>query len=261
MVMDDPDHDFIESETIDIFDPIGIEREVSIGTLLATTIGAFGVMFIGAMILVFPILGLGLIEVRGADIYITSLGFLIMSLAEIGFILPPFYYIRKRFQKKESLGIKNFSNPMEIGLGLLIGIIMLVANLIVTYFIITWSGIPISAEDEMFYGMSIAEVIAWVIVMFVIVGFSEELLFRGFLQKRLEIYFKDGYKHYKFMALVVTSFIFSLMHLDLIGLPTRFMLGMFLGYLAQERNYSIMGPTVAHGFNNAAVVVLAFLGV
>ncbi len=258
--MEDPDLDLIESDTIDIFDPIGIEREVSIGTLLVTTIGAFGMMFIAAMILVFPILGLGLIQVQGLDVYISSLGFLILSIAEIGFIIPPFYYIRKRFQNKESLGIKNFSNPIEIGLGLLIGIIMLVANLIVTYFIITWSGLPVTAEDEMFMGMSIIEVILWVIVMFVVVGFSEELLFRGFLQKRMEIYFKDGYKNYKFMALVVTSFIFSLMHMDLIGLPTRFMLGMFLGYLAQERNYSIMGPTVAHGFNNAAVVVLAFLG-
>ena len=75
----------------------------------------------------------------------------------------------------------------------------------------------------------------------------------------MELYFKNDYSQYKFLALVFTSFIFALMHLDLVGLPTRFMLGMFLGYLAQERNYSIMGPTVAHGFNNAAVVVLALL--
>jgi membrane protease YdiL (CAAX protease family) len=43
-------------------------------------------------------------------------------------------------------------------------------------------------------------------------------------------------------------------------MPTRFVLGLFLGYLAQKRDYSILAPTVAHGFNNAIVVVLASLG-
>jgi membrane protease YdiL (CAAX protease family) len=104
------------------------------------------------------------------------------------------------------------------------------------------------------------EVVLWVIVMFVIVGFSEELLFRGFLQRRMEIYFRNRQGRPGLLALIITSFIFAAIHLDIVGLPTRFVLGMFLGYLAQRRNYSITGPTVAHGFNNAAVVVLLFLG-
>ncbi len=262
MVMDDSDLEFIEKDTIDIFDPIVIERDVSIGSLLATTVGGFGMMILVAVFLMFPIIAAGLIllDPITLELEITSLAMLVLSIAEIGFIIPPIYYIRKRNQDQESLGIKNFSNPLEIGFGLLIGILMLIANIIVTYFLFEWSGATTTAEDQMFANMNIIEVILWVVVMFTIVGFSEELLFRGFLQKRLEIYFKADYTQYKFIALVVTSFIFALMHLDLIGLPTRFMLGMFLGYLAQERNYSIMGPTVAHGFNNAAVVVLAFLG-
>ena len=262
MVMDDPDLEYIDDDGIDIFDPASIEREVSIGSLLGTTIGAFGVMFAAAVILIFPIMAAGLITMNPTtlQVNITSTAMLILSIAEIGFIIPPYYYIKKRNQKKESLGIKNFSKPIEIGFGLLVGILMLVANIIVTYFLADWTGASTSAEDQMFSNMNLTEVILWVIVMFTIVGFSEELLFRGFLQKRMELYFKRDYKQYKFLALVFTSFIFALMHLDLIGLPTRFMLGMFLGYLAQERNYSIMGPTVAHGFNNAAVVVFAFLG-
>jgi membrane protease YdiL (CAAX protease family) len=62
------------------------------------------------------------------------------------------------------------------------------------------------------------------------------------------------------MSLVITSFIFGAIHLDLIGLPIRFILGIFLGDLAQRRNYNIVGPSVAHGFNNAIVVVLASFG-
>jgi membrane protease YdiL (CAAX protease family) len=102
--------------------------------------------------------------------------------------------------------------------------------------------------------------IAWIGVMFVVVGFSEELLFRGFLQRRMEIYFRPKNKNYRFWALVITSFIFAAIHLDILGLPVRVMRGVFLGHLAQKRKYSILGPTVAHGFNNAAVVILASMG-
>jgi len=72
-------------------------------------------------------------------------------------------------------------------------------------------------------------------------------------------YREKGSQNYKQLALVITSFIFAAIHLDMIGLFTRFVLGLFLGYLAQKRNYSIIGPTVAHGINNSAVVILALL--
>ena len=95
---------------------------------------------------------------------------------------------------------------------------------------------------------------------FGIPGIGEELLFRGFLQRRMEIYFRDRSQSYKMLALIVTSIIFAAAHLDIVGLPTRFILGLFLGYLAQRRKYSLLGPSVAHGFNNAAVIVLVFFG-
>ena len=74
------------------------------------------------------------------------------------------------------------------------------------------------------------------------------------------MFFRERSRHYEILALVFTSFIFAALHLDLIGLPSRFVLGMFLGALAKWRGYSIVAPSVAHGFNNAAVIILAFFG-
>ncbi|MFW9836245.1 MAG: type II CAAX prenyl endopeptidase Rce1 family protein, partial [Candidatus Thorarchaeota archaeon] len=68
-----------------------------------------------------------------------------------------------------------------------------------------------------------------------------------------------GTTNYKIVALVISSFIFAAIHLDIIGLPTRFVLGVFLGFLAQQRNYNIIGPSIAHGINNGIVVFLISL--
>jgi membrane protease YdiL (CAAX protease family) len=148
----------------------------------------------------------------------------------------------------------------HINNGYLIGIFMLVSNILVTLAIQAIVGGGIEGDAGLFITSGTLETIAWIFVMFFIVGFSEELIFRGFLQRRIEIYFRTKTAYFRFWALIITSLIFAAIHLDLIGLPTRFVLGLFLGYLAQKRQYSILGPTIAHGFNNAIVVVLASIG-
>jgi membrane protease YdiL (CAAX protease family) len=149
---------------------------------------------------------------------------------------------------------------VDIGLGFAIGALMLGANIAVTWIVSNVTG-PISTGEELLIARNPVELVLWVVVMFVLVGFTEEVMFRGFLQRRMEMYFKSqGNSSYRIMSLVITSFIFGAIHLDLIGLPIRFILGIFLGDLAQRRNYNIVGPSVAHGFNNAIVVVLASFG-
>jgi membrane protease YdiL (CAAX protease family) len=144
-------------------------------------------------------------------------------------------------------------------LGIAIGGALLVTNLLVSLLIGVAFGVP-DTEVGFFVVDTLFEVALWVILMFAVVGFSEELLFRGFLQRRMEMYFSTRRSRPGLYALIITSFVFAAIHLDVFGLPTRFVLGLILGYLAQQRNYSIMAPTVAHGFNNAAAVVLVFLG-
>ena len=263
--MDDPDDfEMAEAEGIGIFEPgIIIDREVSIGNILMLTVMGFVLMFAITFVLIIPIMASDLIFIDPYtfELIIDSRAYLILTIAEIGFLIPPLYYIRKHGMSRESIGIKNFKSVIDVLLGLGIGVVMLIVNIAITYLIATAMNIPATAEDQLMVGMTYVDLIAWIIVMFVIVGFSEELLFRGFLQRKLEIHFKKSYGSFRWIALGVTSFIFAAMHLDIVGLTARFVLGLFLGYLAQKRNYSILGPSVAHGFNNAAVMVLAFIGV
>ncbi|TFG14503.1 CPBP family intramembrane metalloprotease [Candidatus Thorarchaeota archaeon] len=268
MVIDDPDiHELKESESIGIFEPgKDIEREVDWDQLfrILVYVGAgFALTIALTFVILIPMLAAGLVTVDlvTMDIVFQPWSMLVLTFTELGFLLPPIYYARKRGFSLHSIGIKIGRPVKEVLLGLAFGVVMLIANLIITYLIVTYSGIPIEDEAGGFFTPnSPLETIAWIIVMFGVVGFSEEVLFRGFLQKRMDLYLRPKTNHYRLASLVVTSLIFSFAHLEFVGFAARFVLGLFLGYLCQRRNYSILGPTVAHGFNNAAVVVLASLG-
>jgi membrane protease YdiL (CAAX protease family) len=264
----DPDEEELNEYTgIDIFVPgATIEREIDGGNMfhvLVLTGVALGATVLVGVAIAFPLIIMGLIRLVDIPPFIIfePYAFLLFTLSEIGFVIPPVWYVRKRGFGLDTLGVKNLGSLKDIGLGFALGGGMLLANLVVSALIGYLFQIPEGEMTLVPFASDPIELIAWVIAMFVIVGFSEELLFRGFLQRRMEIYFKGRSRTPGLNALIITSFIFAAIHFDLVGLPTRFVLGILLGYLAQKRNYSIVGPTVAHGFNNAAVVILVFFGI
>lgn len=267
MVMTDPDiYEMHEYEGIGIFIPgDDIERDIDNGGIfkaLLLTLGSFGLTIGITVAIMIPLLLLNLIYI---DIYgnisYDPWVFILLTTAELGFIVPPIWYAKSKGFSLQAIGIKNYEPLKEIALGLVFGIIMLGANIVITWIIAEAANLTYDDSGSLLLAENWIQVIGWVVVMFVIVGFSEEVIFRGYLQRRMEIYLRPKVRSYKFVALIITSILFAALHLDLIGLPTRFVLGLFLGYLCQKRKYSILGPSVAHGFNNSAVVVLAFLGV
>jgi len=250
MVIDEPDAYELEEDEggIGIFEPGShFERNMDwskFSKVLFVVVAGWGMMFVLTFIIMIPMMG-----VIGIYGILTNPWALIILTEGISF---------------RSIGLKNMLSLKDIALGIVVGFLMLAANLVISYYMSQL--IPGLGGDELFFFPPDSEfekllwVSAWTIAMFTIVGFSEEIVFRGFLQRRMEMYYREkGSKNYRLLALVITSFIFAAIHLDIIGLFTRFVLGLFLGYLAQKRNYSIIGPTVAHGINNSVVVILALL--
>ena len=261
MVMDDPDLLAMnEEDEIGIFVPGShVESEVNWDRLLNVlflTIGGYIVTVIITTIMMFPMMAVGLIDLWSPEIFMPW-SMLLLTLAEIGFIAAPVYYVRKHGLSMKSIGVRDMLSAKNMLLGVLTGILMIGGNLLISWMITDVFRVPISGDESILAAVDTFELIGWIVVMFVVVGFSEELVFRGFLQRRMEMYFKGKGGRAEIKALVITSFIFAAIHLDIIGLATRFMLGMFLGYLAQKTKYSMIGPTIAHGLNNAFVVVLA----
>lgn len=71
--------------------------------------------------------------------------------------------------------------------------------------------------------------------------FSEEVLFRGFLQRLMMPYGKR-------FAIFASSFLFGIFHGNLIQTPYAFLVGLVLGYVASE--YSIAWAMLLHMINN-----------
>lgn len=90
------------------------------------------------------------------------------------------------------------------------------------------------------------------LVIAVFPAISEELFFRGFLQNTL---LKMGRNHH--VAIWVTAFIFSAIHMQFLGFFPRLILGAVLGYSAMYSR-SLIVPIIGHFVNNGLAVVLTY---
>jgi membrane protease YdiL (CAAX protease family) len=83
-------------------------------------------------------------------------------------------------------------------------------------------------------------------------GAAEEVFFRGLLQARFAARFRRS------IAVALTALAFGLIHLDLVQGTLAFLVGLYLGWLA-ERLGGVRPTIVAHGINNALFIAIASL--
>jgi membrane protease YdiL (CAAX protease family) len=90
------------------------------------------------------------------------------------------------------------------------------------------------------------------LIIALIPGIGEELIFRGIIQQEIDRVLKKPW-----LAVVFSSLIFSAIHFQFEGFLPRFLLGMILGLLLMwTRNLWL--PILVHAFNNGMQVVLAY---
>lgn len=95
---------------------------------------------------------------------------------------------------------------------------------------------------------SIGSLISGILIIGIITGFSEELLFRGALQRALE-----AYNPMKQWSVWIAAIIFSAAHMQFFGFFPRVLLGAFFGYILYSSG-SIWPGIFAHALNNSLVV-------
>lgn len=95
---------------------------------------------------------------------------------------------------------------------------------------------------------SIGSLIVNILIVGVLAGFSEELFFRGALQR---ILLSCKINHHG--AIWITAFVFSAFHLQFFGFFPRLILGAYFGYLFYWSK-SLWLPVILHVLNNSLVV-------
>ena len=91
-----------------------------------------------------------------------------------------------------------------------------------------------------------------IIILAIIPAIGEELLFRGYLQQKIGCLFGKMY-----ISILITSFLFSIIHMDIHGLIPRFFLGIILGLLFFWSK-SLWIPIIAHFTNNAQAILVSY---
>ena len=215
------------------------------------------------------------------------------SFFEIIFIIVPLIYIEKFLQNptlENRLGLLGFTfkgldkkgifKEILIGLGFaVIGIILVATVSFLTEIILELAfGIEIvrdisSTTTDVELIISSADILSLILlslIMILIIGTSEEILFRGFMQKGLmrSLGNRGG--------IIVSAFIFSMIHLlgiflmvldaplvllisFLLSFIPYFAISMMLGLLFYWRNENLIANIIAHGVYNALALIIAYL--
>lgn len=108
------------------------------------------------------------------------------------------------------------------------------------------------ATEMLLANSTIPSLIISILIVGVLAGFSEELFFRGAMQRVLGM---TRTNHHVVIWLV--AFIFSAFHFQLFGLIPRLLLGAFFGY-ALYWTKSLWLPIFLHIFNNTLVVLAEY---
>ena len=100
---------------------------------------------------------------------------------------------------------------------------------------------------------NVMDLILNIIVIGIIPGIAEELLFRGVIQNELQKKMSVG----SYWPLVIAAFIFAAFHGEVIGFIPKFVIGLILGY-AYRMTDNLIVPMVIHALNNGMQVLVVY---
>lgn len=181
---------------------------------------------------------------------------LLLGFAELLLLLPVWWFtVRKYGVGWRTLGFRPFqSSALGIGCGLLIAAYI---------FTIIYAAVIVNTFDQE-VGTDVSEITeevsspgivltALIIGSVIVAPLVEETFFRGFLFAA----FRRRYGWKK--GALITAALFAIVHLNLLAIPTLFLLGLALAFL-YHRSGSLWPSMIMHAIWNAVVIGFSFVG-
>ncbi|MFX0003282.1 MAG: CPBP family intramembrane glutamic endopeptidase [Candidatus Hermodarchaeota archaeon] len=226
--------------------------------------------------------------------FLSNPTFIIFStFFELIFILVPVLYVGKYLTNpslKNRLGLLGFTLKGFTKKGLIKEIFLGLSLAFAGYLLVYGISFLTEITLEFFFGVEIisdlnsatgefginipegdiASLIVFSLVMILIVGTSEEILFRGFMQKGLMRSLGN------LGGIMITAFIFAMIHVlgivllfleeslihilisFLLSFPPYLIVSLFLGLIYYWRNENLIAVIIAHGVYNALTIILLY---
>ena len=212
-----------------------------------------------------------------------------ISLFELIFIVVPVIYVKKYLENpslKNNLILLGFTSrgydrkkiikEVLIGLSFAVIGVLLVTSVSISLELIIENIFNVeiiqdsSELTDVGIPMDIPSLIVFAIVMILVIGTSEEILFRGFMQKGLVRNLGTKW------GIIITAFIFSMIHLIgilllalespfvflisfLLSFLPYFAISLMLGLLYHWRNENLITVVICHGVYDALTITLAYI--
>lgn len=107
---------------------------------------------------------------------------------------------------------------------------------------------------------NVGDLLHFLVLTWTLAAFGEEIVYRGYLQRRLWDIF-GNHKIGIILAVGVSSILFGIVHLEqgVIGFILTSIDAVFFSFLKLRFNNNILASVLAHGFNNTIGIVTFFL--
>ena len=222
-----------------------------------------------AIIVLFFVLLMGaslILQIKGVDQWrmLMALSF----LQNIGVFIIPSLIVARIFNPHKTMQVLQLNRMPKMS-HILLMILIYFASIPMMHMFISWneswqlpaamSGLEAflraaeesagAATEQMLSASTIGQLILIIFVMGVLTGIGEELLFRGSVQR---LFSENGTNVH--LAIWITAFIFSAVHMQFYGLVPRMLIGAFLGYLYVWSG-SLWLPIMGHALNNSVAVL------
>jgi len=187
---------------------------------------------------------------------------IVVTAIFLSFYLPLFlltrFYVKKRKSSLKVMGLYKINFKLVLiglGLGGLIFSLSLAYGFLLKYLGINATPlipVPEGIDKAIIKNMVIALSPSLIFSIGVLGPVVEEIYFRGFIYLLLRKHLKISY------AMLLSTLIFSILHLNIVDFPTIFIIGFLLVYF-YEKYLSLPLVMIAHGVNNTAIVILSIL--
>jgi membrane protease YdiL (CAAX protease family) len=173
------------------------------------------------------------------------------------------FYLRRQNKTLRDLGLKrNGLTAHTFFVGVVSALLWIAFNKWIYYPLITHFFVPQPYTEYDFIRNNLSNLIITIIAAWVIGGFYEEIVFRGFIQKKIQQWFIK-YRYSFWLAGLLTSFLFGLYHWQqgIFGMIPSFLGGILWTYLLWRYKGNLWYPIISHALYDTIALTMIYFGV